>query len=249
MTLVSISPTPVQRFVDSNGNALAGGLLFTYQAGTSTKYPTYTDATGATQNTNPIVLNQRGEASIWLVPTQSYKFVLAPSTDSDPPTSPIWTEDNVQTNSGAAVGNMTDERGSGGTIGFAANVDFTPGTTTSLTLSNSYGSASNLWVFFDAEYQGSDQFVLNGTTLSFNAPIPVGVNKVYVKGGTALTVGVPGNGTVGGAQLAYPTSGPTSARPVPGFVGQPYLDTTLGYLINAKQISPAIWVNAAGVTV
>jgi hypothetical protein len=194
---VSISPTPIQRFVDSNGNALAGGLLFTYQAGTTTKYATYTDSTGNTQNTNPIVLNQRGEASIWLVPTQSYKFVLAPANDTDPPTSPIWTEDHILAPSPAAVGNMTDEKGSNGQPGFsAANGDFTPGTTVSLTLSNNYGSASNLWVAFDAAEQGADTFSLNGTTLTFNSPIPIGTNKVYVKGGTSLTIGAPGPGTV-----------------------------------------------------
>lgn len=45
------------------------------------------------------------------------------------------------------------------------------------------------------------------------------------------------------------TSGPTSSRPVPGFVGQPYFDTTLGYMVWASSISPAIWVDAAGVAV
>src|SRR5579863_5466822 len=126
--MVSISPTPIQRFVDSNGNALSGGQLFTYQAGTTTKVATYTDSTGNTQNTNPIILNQRGEASIWLSPTQTYKLVLATATDTDPPTSPIWTEDGIQTNSGPAVGNMTNENGSGGQPGFVNGVDFTAGT-------------------------------------------------------------------------------------------------------------------------
>ncbi|WP_109477724.1 hypothetical protein [Paraburkholderia sp. C35] len=195
-TMVNISPTPIQRFVDSNGNALAGGLLFTYQAGTTTKYPTYTDSTGNTPNTNPIVLNQRGEASIWLVPTQSYKFVLAPFNDTDPPQSPIWTEDHIQANAAVAVGNMTDEQGSDGNPGFKAGTDFTPGTTTSLTLSNTYGSSANLWVAFDAAEQGADSFSLNGVTLTFTAPIPVGVSKVFVKGGTSLTMGTPGPGTV-----------------------------------------------------
>lgn len=195
-TMVNISPTPIQRFVDSNGNALAGGLLFTYQAGTTTKYPTYTDSTGNTPNTNPIVLNQRGEASIWLVPTQSYKFVLAPANDTDPPQSPIWTEDHIQANAAVAVGNMTDELGSDGNPGFKTGTDFTPNVTTSLTLANEYGSASNLWVAFDAAEQGADSFSLSGKTLTFNAPIPSGVTKVFVKGGTALTIGTPGDGTV-----------------------------------------------------
>ena len=201
-TLVNISPTPVQRFVDSNGNALSGGLLFTYQAGTTTKFATYTDATGDTQNTNPIVLNQRGEAPIWLVPTQAYKFVLSPSNDTDPPTSPIWTEDDIQATGATLMGNLVDEKGSGGTIGFAANVDFTPGTTTSLTLSNNYGSAANLWVAFDAAEQGGDSFTLNGNTLTFNVAIPSGVNKVFVKGGTTQTIGVPSAGSVTDAAIA-----------------------------------------------
>lgn len=36
-------------------------------------------------------------------------------------------------------------------------------------------------------------------------------------------------------------------RPTPLFVGQPFFDTTLGYTIRAKQLSPAIWVNEMGV--
>jgi hypothetical protein len=34
---------------------------------------------------------------IFLSPGKSYKFVLSPSTDTDPPTSPIWTQDNIST--------------------------------------------------------------------------------------------------------------------------------------------------------
>ena len=44
-------------------------------------------------------------------------------------------------------------------------------------------------------------------------------------------------------------SGSTSNRPVPSFVGQAYFDTTLGFMVWTKQISPAIWVDAAGVAV
>jgi len=93
MTL--ISPLPIQHFVDGNGNALSGGKLFTYAAGTTTKQATYTDSTGGTPNTNPIILNSRGEANVWLTQGQSYKFILSPPTDTDPPTNPIWTVDNI----------------------------------------------------------------------------------------------------------------------------------------------------------
>jgi hypothetical protein len=201
---VTLAPLAKQQF-NQNGVPLAGGKLFTYNAGTTTKALTYTDSTGDTPNTNPIILDSNGQCGVWLLPTNAYKFVLSPSTDTDPPTNPFWTVDNVTTGQGAAVGNMTDEKGSGGTPGFVANVDFTPGTTTQLTLSQNYGSSDNLWVTFDTDDQGADQFSLGGTnntTLTFTSPIPSGINKVYVKGGTALTIGTPGNGTVFDAQVA-----------------------------------------------
>lgn len=66
---------------------------------------------------------------------------------------------------------------------FSSGVDFTPGVTTALTLSRSFGSIPRLWVFFDGAFQGDDQILsLVGTTLTFTAAIPVGVSKVYVKG-------------------------------------------------------------------
>lgn len=45
------------------------------------------------------------------------------------------------------------------------------------------------------------------------------------------------------------TSGPTLARPVPTFLGQPYLDTTLGFMVWCSQLVPALWIDAAGVSV
>jgi hypothetical protein len=79
-------------------------------------------------------------------------------------------------------GGWFDEKGSGGTYGFAAGVDFTGGSSTTLTLSQGYGSQANLIVTFDAGFQGADTFSLNGTTLTFTSAIPSGVQKVYVKG-------------------------------------------------------------------
>jgi hypothetical protein len=81
-----------------------------------------------------------------------------------------------------APGGWFDEKGSGGTPGFAAGVDFTAGTSTTLTLSQSYGWAANLIVTFDGAFQGPDQYSLNGKTLTFTSAIPNGTNKVFVKG-------------------------------------------------------------------
>jgi len=95
MTTEVLSPTPWFRGVDTNGNSLAFGKVFTYAGGTSIKVATYTDSTGVTPNTNPVILDSTGQASIWLTPNVSYKFVLAPANDTDPPTSAIRTQDNI----------------------------------------------------------------------------------------------------------------------------------------------------------
>ena len=90
-----LSLPPKQQFFDNNGRPLVSGKLFTYRAGTSTKLATYTDSGGLTPNANPIVLDFRGECNLWIPPNVSYKYVLASANDSDPPTSPIWSVDNI----------------------------------------------------------------------------------------------------------------------------------------------------------
>jgi hypothetical protein len=90
------------------------------------------------------------------------------------------------------IGEFTDEKGSGGQPGFVAGVDFTPGTTTSLTLSQTYGTAADLWVAFDALEQGANTYTLSGKTLTFNAPIPVGTTDVFVKGASTSTISASG---------------------------------------------------------
>jgi len=91
--VVSLSPLGGAgwQFFDNNGVPLAGGLLYTYAAGTTTPAVTYTSATGVTANTNPIVLDAAGRPSneIWLSPV-SFKFVLKDSTNVQ-----IWSMDNL----------------------------------------------------------------------------------------------------------------------------------------------------------
>jgi len=74
-----------------------GAKLFTYVAGSSTKEATFTDEAGVTPQTNPIILDSRGEPAqpIWLTEGIAYKFVFTTPDDTDPPTSPIRTIDNI----------------------------------------------------------------------------------------------------------------------------------------------------------
>lgn len=103
---MSLSPSPKQQFFGNNGRPLEGGLLYTYIAGTTTKIATYSDSSGAL-NTNPIVLDFRGEANIWLDPEQTYKYVLSPRGDTDPPTNPIWSVDDIA--AGLTVAELTQQ--------------------------------------------------------------------------------------------------------------------------------------------
>jgi hypothetical protein len=97
---VQLAPNPCFRSWDNLGFPLVGGQLFTYAAGTSTPQATYTDSTQTTQNTNPIILNFRGEAFVWLDLTLAYKFIL-----KDINGNLIWTEDNISSPF-AASGNL-----------------------------------------------------------------------------------------------------------------------------------------------
>ena len=81
-------------FVDA-GTINSAGRLFFYLAGTTTKTDTFSDFGLTTPNSNPVVLDSAGRARIFLVPAISYKVVMAPPGADDPPSSPIFTQDNV----------------------------------------------------------------------------------------------------------------------------------------------------------
>lgn len=89
---------PKPQFELSDGTPAVGNRLFFYVAGSSTKQSTYTDSTGGSANTNPIVLNALGmpTTEIWFTAGQSYKVVYAPPGSDDPPNSPIFTVDNLR---------------------------------------------------------------------------------------------------------------------------------------------------------
>ena len=79
------------QFFDNNGVPLAGGLLYTYSAGTTSPLATYTTSSGVTPNANPIVLDAAGRPAgeIWLSPV-AYKLVLKTSAGVQ-----LWSMDNI----------------------------------------------------------------------------------------------------------------------------------------------------------
>ena len=81
---MSVNLSPIGNgvtFLGNTGLPLAGGLLYTYQAGSSTPLATYQDNNGLIQNSNPIVLGTDGKlpSELWLTYGYTYKFVLKDS--------------------------------------------------------------------------------------------------------------------------------------------------------------------------
>jgi hypothetical protein len=79
-------------FLGLDNLPLAGGLLYTYQAGTTTALATYTSNDGLIPCANPIVLGVNGipATEVWLLSTNNYKFVLATSSNVV-----LYTYDNI----------------------------------------------------------------------------------------------------------------------------------------------------------
>lgn len=84
-----LSPPPKLQFFKADGTPLVGGKLYSYAGGTTTPLATYADASGATPNANPVILDSRGEANVWFG-TASYKLKLTDADDVE-----IWTVDNM----------------------------------------------------------------------------------------------------------------------------------------------------------
>jgi len=79
---------PKFQAIDSTGAPLSGGLLHTYAVGTTTDKATYSDRALTTANANPVVLDTRGEATVYL-DSGGYKFLLETSLGVE-----VWSFDN-----------------------------------------------------------------------------------------------------------------------------------------------------------
>ena len=138
------------QFFTSNGVPLTGGKLYTYAAGTTTPFTTYTSASGNTAHTTPIILDSAGRVpggEIWLS-ASPYKFVLKTSTDVL-----IATYDNIS-GLGAASYQVQNFTGTG--------------STTSFTLSTSSLGENYTFVYINGVYQNKNTYAISGTTLTFS---------------------------------------------------------------------------------
>lgn len=86
---------------------------------------------------------------------------------------------------------------------FFDGTDYTAGSSTSITLSRAPGSQENLQIFFGTDYQGPNQWSLSGSTVTFTAPIPVGVTEIFAHIGVAIAGITPSSRSVGDSELAW----------------------------------------------
>jgi hypothetical protein len=216
-----LMPVPNQQFLSASGIPLAGGLIYTCVAGTScpgNPLASYTSSTAGTTNSNPVVLDSGGFASIWLG-SAAYKIVAQ---DVNGVTQ--WTIDGVQNLGLAALSGasafptltVTGNASVGGNL---------TATTLNVNGATSVGAAS-------------------ATSLTTTGAVTVGTNETIagtlgVTGAltASSTAAITGNTTVGG------TLGVTGAGTVGGTLTVSGSKITLGGLGVSK-----IQVGAAGNT-
>lgn len=93
---ILLLPSAKYKVIDDSNNNAVGWKIFTYVAGTLNPKATYTARTSGVANTNPIILDARGEADVWW--DGSYKIVIKDKHDVTK-----YTVDNYQGEEGTAV--------------------------------------------------------------------------------------------------------------------------------------------------
>jgi hypothetical protein len=195
-----ISPQPKLQFLDNNGVPLSGGKVYTYSAGTTTPLTTYTDYTGNTANSNPVILNSRGECDIWLG-TSSYKFKLATSTDVE-----VWTVDNISVLSSSA--NITFVESGTGAVSETVQAKLRLG----YVYPEDFGAAGNgttndTTALQNAINTGRDVYLAAGKTYLHTVALSVTTNYQWVGGpGILKTSGAINSVTVGGGSIGVKLS-------------------------------------------
>jgi Pectate lyase superfamily protein len=195
-----ISPQPKLQFLDNNGVPLSGGKVYTYAAGTTTPLTTYTDFTGNTANSNPVILDSRGECSIWLG-TSSYKFKLTTSTDVE-----VWTVDNISVLTSSAnityvesgTGAVTQTVQSKLRLGYVYPEDFGA-------VGN--GSTNDTTALQNAINTGRDVYLAAGKTYLHTVALSVTTSNQWVGGpGILKTSGAINSVNVGGSSVGVKLS-------------------------------------------
>ena len=163
---VNLSPLGgvAAQFFSNDGVPLAGGLIYTYLAGTSTPAATYTTSAGNIAHSNPIVLDSAGRVpggEIWLTNGTSYKFILRDSAGNL-----IGTYDNISAINDAAFTKIANFTGDGSQVNFVLPI--------------SVASENFINIFINGVYQFKNTFSLSVATITFSEAPPF-TSKIEVE--------------------------------------------------------------------
>jgi hypothetical protein len=163
---VNLSPVggAAAQFFNNNGVPLAGGLIYSYLAGTSTPEATYTSISGSIAHTNPIVLDSAGRVpggEIWLTEGTVYKFILR-----DLVGTLLGTYDNISGINNAAFTRIANFTGTGSQVVFVLPIGLT--------------NENFINIFINGVYQFKNTFSLTSATITFSEAPPI-TSKIEVE--------------------------------------------------------------------
>jgi hypothetical protein len=176
----TLLPNGKQQFINGNGVPLAGGSVYTYVPSTTTPKTTWQDSGASIANTNPIILDANGMATIY--GTGTYREVV------------------YDANSNLLFDALTSDGASGGGGGGSGSVLWcgsTTGSGNAQTCTNSsFTSSDGQTVYFYASYAntGSMTLTVSGQTYTVYKSQPSGQNVLV--GGEVIA------GTVNGATFS-----------------------------------------------
>lgn len=170
---------------------LVGGKLYTYTVGTSTKANTYSDVGHTVPNTNPVILDSVGEATVYL--SGPLKFVLKDSNDVLIYTLPAVQASTMWTYGSAEAGvlySMVLYGGSQATIE-AAITQIGADQATLYLAPDNWSVLTNLTIPANISLKidkGALVNVASAATLTINGPLEAGLYQVFSCAGTGKVV-------------------------------------------------------------
>lgn len=187
-TAASLMPIPKPQFLDSVGNPLSGGKVYTCVSGVTcgpstslaNRKATYTDSSAVTANQNPVILDSAGRANIWL--QGYYKISLYTSAGVL-----VYTVDNVSSTGATSQSGWTVDADSAGnieaTVAVIGATEITMLVTTDQTVVGNLTIPANISTVI---YKGNIITPASGKTVTFNGSVQAGSYQVFdqTSGGT-----------------------------------------------------------------
>jgi hypothetical protein len=224
---LTLTPSPYQTVLDSNGDPVSGAKVNTYLAGTTTAASTYTTSVGDVANANPIVADSAGRFVAYLSAGLAYKFVITTSADVA-----VDEQDNVLAVPGSSVN--LDITGTAGEAIAAGEVCY-------ISQVGDAAGTAGLWYLTDADADYTSTTAVEiGIAVSAIAINTSGTIRLAGEATTATSTVVGTKYFVSATAGAITSSAPTNSR----LVG--IAQTTSSLILNANPLTLPIIVAQGG---